>query len=253
MLLVAPHCDDAALSCAGLLARSEPIDILTVFAGTPDSPWPSDWDLTTGFADPAESVLARRAEEEAAIADTPHRLAFLELLDAAYLGAPRSQDAARAINAAIRSWLEKNRDGVVAAPAGAGRRPGRIATRARRVMRVDLPPRHPDHVAVRDAALEVIGATSGRGLLYEEVPYLWGKSAEAEVRRIARRGRFFAETVDVPVDRATKARRIAVYASQAPHLRVGTRRPDSPQDLPAIERYWFLSAAPPRVPGNGSR
>jgi LmbE family N-acetylglucosaminyl deacetylase len=251
VLLVAAHCDDAALSCGALLVRETPVDILTVFAGTPEAPWPSRWDLKTGFGDSTESVRARRAEEEKAFAGTPHRLAFLDLIDSAYVGAARGHDAVRAIRLAIRSWLDHNEEGVIAVPAGAGQRPGRIASRARRVARIDVPARHPDHIVVRDAALDVICAGRADGLLYEELPYLWGKRADDEVRRIGRRRAVQAEAMDVPVNRATKAKRLAIYASQMPHLAVGERRPDRPEDLPAIERYWFVRslvhAVPPQV------
>src|SRR5436305_1067911 len=55
LLLVSPHPDDAALSCAALLARVEPIDVLTVFAGSPDPPSQGSWDRVTGFVDSTES------------------------------------------------------------------------------------------------------------------------------------------------------------------------------------------------------
>lgn len=240
LLLLSAHFDDAALSCAALIARKEPIDLLTVFAGNPSPPRQGEWDRVTGFADSAESRRVRQAEEHSAFADTPHRLAFLDLVDAEYLSGTRAQDDAKSIAAATSRWLEQNVGGLVAVPAGAGRNPGVITTvRHRMGMRVPL--RHPDHLFVRDAALDAVASANAEVVLYEELPYLWGEAAEGEVRRITHSRGLSAQRVVVQVDVRAKAARIAVYASQVQHLTVRGRRVDIAEHLPDEERYWILS------------
>src|SRR5437879_5957076 len=85
LLLLSPHFDDAVLSCAALLARERPLDVLTIFTGVPNPPRQSAWDRTTGFADSTQSVAARRAEEQAAFSGGRHGLAFLDLLETEYV------------------------------------------------------------------------------------------------------------------------------------------------------------------------
>jgi hypothetical protein len=242
LLLLSPHFDDVALSCAALLAREKPIDVLTVLAGAPEPPRQGAWDHVTGFADSTESRRARRAEEQAGFADSPHRLAFLDLLELEYLTGPRAPSDAQSIAATASRWLEQNPCGVVALPAGAGRKPGSLLARLRRLTGASAPLRHPDHLFVRDAALDMaVSRADARAVLYEEFPYVWGGAADGEVRRLARSRSLSAECVALQVDRRCKAARIAVYASQVPHLSVGGRRVDLAEDLPEEERYWILS------------
>jgi LmbE family N-acetylglucosaminyl deacetylase len=242
LLVVSPHLDDAALSCAALLARREPVDVLTVFAGEPHPPRQGPWDYDCGFASSAESVRIRRAEEESAFAGTPHRLAFMDLLEGQYVDWRHDQNEANAIAEAIRRWASANAAGTVALPAGAWRGAGRLrAGLARRLGRSLGPERHPDHVFVRDVALGVL--TERRGvvpLLYEELPYVFGGSAARETRRAAAARGWTAVKVVADVDRAAKAARIAAYATQVPHLMLDGTRLDVAANLPTSERYWLL-------------
>jgi LmbE family N-acetylglucosaminyl deacetylase len=240
LLVLSPHFDDAALSCAALIAREEPIDVVTVFAGRPDPPRQGAWDRRTGFSDSAESNRVRRAEEQAAFAGSPHRLTFLDLVELEYLTASRMRGDAEPIAAAVGHWLEENSHGVVAVPAGAGRSSGLI-TRARRRMGVRIPLRHLDHVFVRDATLDAVPFHSGaQAVLYEEFPYLWGAAADEEVQLSARTRGLSAQLIVTSVDRRAKASRISVYVSQVPHLTVQDRRVDLAENLPEEERYWIL-------------
>jgi LmbE family N-acetylglucosaminyl deacetylase len=240
MLVLSPHFDDAALSCAALIAREKPVDVLTVFAGEPDPPRQGEWDRLTGFSDSTESNRARRAEENAAFAGSPHRLAFLDLVELDYLAGPRVPDDAKTIATAASRWLEEYADGVVAVPAGAGQIAGPI-TRLRRRLGVQIPLRHLDHIFVRDAALDAVPFHSGaEAVLYEEFPYLWGRPADAEVRLVARTRGLSVEQIVAPIDPRAKASRISVYASQVPYLSVQGKRVDLPETLPEEERYWVL-------------
>jgi LmbE family N-acetylglucosaminyl deacetylase len=242
LLLLSPHFDDAALSCAALISRKKPIDVLTVFAGEPAPPRQGKWDRVAGFVDSAESRRVRQAEERAAFGTTPHRLDFLDLLELEYLIGPRTRADAESIALAASRWLENNPGGVVALPAGAGRSPGLI-TRAQRLIGMRKPLRHEDHVFVRDSALDAVASQAdAHAVLYEDFPYLWGEAADKEVRRVTRSRGLSAECVVVQVDRPSKATRIAAYASQAPHLSVRGRRVDVADNLPEEERYWILQS-----------
>jgi hypothetical protein len=240
LLLLSPHFDDAALSCAALIDRAEPADIITVFAGSPDPPVQGDWDRRTGFRDSSASLSARLIEERAAFADTPHRLGTLSLLETQYRSGPRPEADVRTFVSAVSTWLTQNPEATVAAPAGAGRVPGRVRNRLHRLA-PPRPHRHPDHVFVRDAALSVLASfPRATPILYEEFPYLVGASANREIEKLVGKRKLSAIPIVVTVDREVKARRIATYETQVPHLRFEGKRVDDASDLPPIERYWLI-------------
>jgi hypothetical protein len=236
VLVVSPHLDDAILSCAALVDRAEPIDVVTVFSGAPDPPRRGWWDEETGFADSSESLPARRAEDRAAFAGTPHRLTYLDLIENQYLDGPRGEEEAAMIRAAVEGWCAEHPGGTVAVPAGAGGRGGRLGRVLELVGAARDPRPHADHLYVRDALLGVEAPL----LLYEDLPYLFGGSADREARRIARALRRTAVEHVESIDRAAKARRVAAYTSQIPHISPDDGRLDDPAVLPAVERYWFL-------------
>jgi GlcNAc-PI de-N-acetylase len=242
LLLVSPHFDDAALSCAALVGRQQPVDVLTVFAGEPNPPRQGGWDRATGFADSAVSMPTRREEERAAFAATPHRLHLLDLLEGQHLAGRRPAADGDSIVEAVMRWNGHTRGGVVALPAGAGLTPGRVRGRMRRIAGATLrPTQHPDHLFTRDAVLGVLAPLADVQIaLYEEHPYSWVKGADDVVGRLARRHGLTGECIVVPVDRDVKAARIGIYTTQVPHLGVDSRRVDRAQDPPGEERYWLL-------------
>jgi hypothetical protein len=240
LLLLSPHFDDAVLSCEALVGRPEPIDVLTVFAGAPDPPQRGWWDRECGFEDSAESVAARRLEDQAAFAGTPHRLAYLDLLELQHTRRRTDEDRA-AIAEAVRDWASSSPGGTVALPAGAGCSQTRSARWLRRLRREECsPPQHVDHVNLRDAGLEALRRVDATPLLYEEVPYLFGGPADREAERAAASGGWGAELLEADVDPARKAARVAAYASQIPHISPAEGRLDDANVLPARERYWLL-------------
>jgi hypothetical protein len=247
LLIVSPHPDDAAFSCAALLAREEPADLLTVFDGTPQAPRRTVFNALYGFADSTEATTVRRAEDRAALGAGRHRLRSLGLLDAEYLDGPRPAADAAAIRSAIASWAAEGAGGAVALPAGAGCRWGRVRGRLGALPGIRVGPvRNADHLYVREAGLAALGGLPGATpLLYEELPYSWCKGADGQARDAARRWGRHPVGVAVAVDRVRKAARIAVYASQTPHMYAEGGRIDDPAVLPAEERYWWLPPGRP--------
>jgi LmbE family N-acetylglucosaminyl deacetylase len=251
LLIVAPHCDDAVLSCSALLERDEPVCVLNLFAGGPDPPRLGWWDRRCGFATSTEATAARREEELAAHAGTPHEVVFMDLLAVQYVDGARPAADGKAIGKALADWVERNDRGSVALPAAAGW----TVSRARSWLAEHVnwrfvgerpgPPRHPDHLFARDASLAAIVPREGVDvLLYEDLPYSWGRAADAEVRRVESAWSVEAEPFELPVDRGRKATRIAHYTSQIEHISLPNRRLDDPDALPAVERYWRLARAP---------
>lgn len=222
------------------MARQEPIDVITVFAGTPKPPQVGWWDAVTGFVDSDESVTARRREDEAAFAETPHRREYLPLLEAQHR-LPGTAVGLEVLQRTVLEWLDRNPDGTVAVPAGAGCPQGRAARWARRLRRESCsPPQHADHLRVRSAVLSTLRGTDALPLLYEEVPYLFGRPADGEAAKTAARGGWRAELVSLEIDRTQKARRAAAYTSQIPHISPEEGRLDDSRILPPVERYWLL-------------
>jgi LmbE family N-acetylglucosaminyl deacetylase len=240
LLLVSPHLDDAVFSCGALVERTEPIDVVTVFAGAPDPPRQGWWDHECGFASSAESMPARYAEDEAAFAGTPHPRSYLSLLELQY-AEDRSGEEKDVIAAAIRDWVSEHTAGTVVLPAGAGCSTKLTARWLRRLRRESCsPPQHPDHLLVRDVGLQALRDSDAAPVLYEEVPYLWGSAADREAERAAAGGGRRAVLFELEVDRGRKAERIAAYASQIPYMSPSHGRLDEEEILPRSERYWRL-------------
>jgi hypothetical protein len=250
LLLVSPHLDDVALSCGALLDRPEPVDVLTVFAGHPDPPQLGWWDRKIGFASSTENVTTRRAENETAFSEDPHRLINLSLLEIQYTRGRRSETERDAIAREVRSWLGAGA-GTVGIPAGAGLRAGLIRARLERRRRSRVSVVHPDHLFVRDA---VLGATCDDAqatvLLYEELPYLWGSPADSEVAGVSASCGRTAQLVTMAVNPQVKANRIAAYQSQVPYIVDDGSRLDDPNVLPPVERYWYLAPTEEAAPGS---
>lgn len=230
LLIVSPHADDAALSCAALLARDEPVEILTVFTGGSASASRTQRDL----------LQTRRDEERAAFAGGPHRVTLLDLPDPTVIATGRAD----ADGAPVARWLVgwARAGGTVALPVGAGCRWGAVRSRARRVPGVRPGPvRHADHLFLRDVGLAALANVPGVGLLlYEELPYLWCRGGDRQAARAGAVVGLRPTLAVTEVDRRAKAARIAVYASQVGGLNGGPGRVDDPAVLSPVERYWWL-------------
>lgn len=100
---------------------------------------------------------------------------------------------------------------------------------------------NPDHLAVRDAAVRILAdAPHITVVAYEELPYLWHRSADKAIGEFTRQHGLTARPWARPVDREAKARQIAAYRSQLPVIdSVG--RLQQAETLPDTERFWTLS------------
>jgi hypothetical protein len=145
--VLSPHFDDAVLSCWHVLSQPGPLLVVNVFAGAPpeDSP-PGWWDRRTGATDARARVLERAGEDRLALARAGRTAVNLDLPESQHRRrAPTVADVAARVRDAI-----SGSDGLYA-PAGLGA--------------------HPDHMLVRDAALE-LQAEEGRVLvLYADLPH----------------------------------------------------------------------------------
>lgn len=272
-MLLSPHLDDAALSCAAVLAREEPIDVLTVFTGEPDPPTCTHWDNLCGFTGSGEAVRARKEEDRRAFADSPHRTDHLGLIEGQYLEHARPHADAVVLRDRVSSWVGEAQSGVILLPAGAGRTFGPVerlvgepkgarrdrikklvGPRGRRLLaQVNArllvksehaaPDSNPDHRWVRDVAMAAVAGNPAIAIvLYEEVPYLWGSPADDAVRGLARLAGSQAFPLVERIDRVRKADRTSCYLSQMNRLYAPMGRLDSPGGLPETERYWVLKS-----------
>lgn len=259
LLVVSPHLDDAVLSCEAVIGGDRQAEIVTVFTAAPPGDSASAWDTRCGFATSGEAMAARRQEDIAALARTPHRRHELGLREVAY-AAPGSRAADAAV---LTGWLDRwlANDAVpsiVLLPAATGAhgpRAGAAAAAAwlgqgvwRRVKRLSGNSRpvggagvNPDHLWVRDVLARHLARQRTPFLLYEEVPYLWGKRGGATVRRLAADLGMAIERFDLPINTAAKARRVACYRSQVAHLDLRLHPDRLETALPPTERYWRLT------------
>ncbi|HZP30713.1 MAG TPA: PIG-L family deacetylase [Acidimicrobiia bacterium] len=87
IVVISPHLDDAVLGCSYLMARHPGATVVTVFAGRPDAyPEPMErWDALRGFVPGDEVHVARRSEDEAALAVLDAKPVWLDFVEHSYL------------------------------------------------------------------------------------------------------------------------------------------------------------------------
>jgi hypothetical protein len=249
ILVMSPHFDDAALSCAALLERHEPITVYDVFTQRPEPEQVTDWDTRCGFAGSNEAIDARWAEEHDAFEGSPHVVAAVDLLEGHYRTGLRDPRDTERVISAIDSWIAENAASgpvTVALPVGAGSPlgvPTSFVTRlrARRAGTFAFSNSR-DHVWVRDTALEHLRASPEVSIwLYEEYPYQFAMGGERVVPAIETWMERTAALRVLPVDRGLKAQRVAAYTSQLGLLFRSTGARAIERALPRVERYWELS------------
>ena len=112
-LVLSPHLDDALLS-ASTFVLGPPCDVWTVFAGRPNPPRTTDWDVACGFPDSDATMTARLAEDIAAFAGTPARVRQLDAWDGAYVERDVRARQLGEVRAQIEEWLDTQaRDAVL--------------------------------------------------------------------------------------------------------------------------------------------
>lgn len=216
LVVISPHFDDAVFSCGDWLAARPGGTVLTVYSAVPHSSTPlPDRDRRCGFARADQAMLARHAENRAAMEVLGARGLGLGLLDDQY-GAPGT-DAGR-LTGALASALTTLQPDVVLVPLGLF---------------------HHDNLRASDAALvvwrlfrETLGCT---WLAYEDAPYrpapgpVLQRLAELRARHIS-----LTPLVGPQYRGSRKIRAAAAYASH--------RGAPRPGDAAAPERYWHLEA-----------
>jgi LmbE family N-acetylglucosaminyl deacetylase len=82
VLVLSPHLDDAVLDCWSVLASSDDVRVVNVFAGVPPSGFLARWDAACGAVESADQISARIAEDAEVLAELgrqPANLPFLEI------------------------------------------------------------------------------------------------------------------------------------------------------------------------------
>lgn len=235
-MILSPHLDDAILSTFSILDGPGEVLVVNVCDGVPSGGTASDWTRLCGGTDDAIQQRLRAAEDRAALATIGRTAVSLGLLDADQCPAATSAAIAERVSAEVPVAAR------LIAPVGIGS--------------------HPDHLATRDAALEVTAA--GRTVpleLHADLPYAfrcgwppWVSRAEPDphidpdvpweraLRRVpARREALLAVVTSLdPAQRARKARALACYASQLPALAGGPHRSFGDEAL-SFEVRWKLT------------
>lgn len=232
VVVLAPHLDDAVLSCWSILVDDADVTVVTVFAGFP----PADaeaarWDVITGAHDPRRRIEERRAEDCEALALAGRSPVHLGFLEAQY----RPQDPTiDELVAAIAEHVPD--DAVVFAPA---------AIKS-----------HADHVLVRRAALALPAARDVG--LYAELPYAtrfgwptWVTGTESISNvDVDAYWRLYLDGNRRPVIRclteqqqAAKLDALRAYRSQFAALDGGPQRRVSHPELIAYEAFWEAPGA----------
>lgn len=167
LVVVSPHLDDAALSCAGLIAAVPGAIVMTVFAGYPPGRPESlheaitPWDEASGFHIGDDVVAIRRDEDRAALAHLGAVPLWLDYLDSQYTAEPAGFPVLAA--------------GIAAALAGLG-----VETIA-----FPLGLSHTDHERTHEACawlLEEFPALAANWVAFTDVPYRAKHRAQADGR-----------------------------------------------------------------------
>ncbi|MEJ7655442.1 MAG: PIG-L family deacetylase [Thermoleophilaceae bacterium] len=150
LVVVSPHLDDAALSLGATIARATrrgtEVEVLTVFAGDPDTDAPaSPHDRACGFASAAEAARERRAEDRLACEALGARPAWLSFVNNADSDLIADSDLCAAVVERL-------------SPTDTVLLPG-------------FPLDHGDHLRVARALLDEVVRLGARTGLYVEQPY----------------------------------------------------------------------------------
>ncbi len=220
--VVAPHMDDAALSCGQMLSAVPGSQVVTVFASGPHrvDPLP-EWDKLSGWFKPGDDVMGlRQVEDEAAMAAVGAHGHRLDFWDEQYRAGPPVRLARfrpGAVKAAQAKLADPDLEAAVVEELRA------VVTRLGvNLWFIPLGLWHGDHKMTARACLTVAREMPDRRwAVYEELPYRWEVPLEvtAAKDRLQREG-FVLEPADFPSspDNAKKYAMLRCYRSQLPCL-----------------------------------
>lgn len=236
--ILSPHFDDAVLSCWHVLTSAADVRVVNVFAGAPPAGAGAGWwDREGGAGDPADAVRARVGEDRRALALVGREATNLDFLDAQYrLDEQPIEPLVEALAAEVLP------ETTVYAPAAVGPLPA--------IQRSPYPSGtpHPDHLALRTAALRL--AERGRDLrLYADLPHasVYASAPESweDVLAAAGLDPLALERVATPLTGEAFERKleaVRTYASQVAVIEdVFKRRLDDPELL-GHEVEWRVKA-----------
>jgi LmbE family N-acetylglucosaminyl deacetylase len=227
--IVSPHLDDAVLGCGRLLARHPGGTVITVFTGSPAAyPDPmTRWDALAGFAPGDDVLLARKREDERALAELRARPVWLDLVEHQYLERAHWVGAKQIVEA-LDAALRAARPSAVFMPFGLA---------------------NPDHAATHEAARAVRERHPELAwFCYEDSGYKHIPGVLAW--RVAQlfRSRIWPTPAAPPVDPGEE-RKLAAFACYASQVRALEADWQIGRKLaaPAAEQYWRLESPPPLI------
>jgi LmbE family N-acetylglucosaminyl deacetylase len=146
VLVISAHLDDAILGAGQFIAGRPDCVVVTVLAGDPPSRTIlTSYDASTGFKSAAEAMDARRAEDLEAMSVLQAEARHMDSVDSQYGGKLKPA----AVVKQLGELIDELDPEFVLAPLGLV---------------------HPDHEAVREAALEAMGDRETPLWLYEDLP-----------------------------------------------------------------------------------
>jgi LmbE family N-acetylglucosaminyl deacetylase len=215
-LVVSPHLDDAALGAGQFIAGRPDCVVVTVFAGIPPAKSVlTAYDVKCGFTSAAEAIEARRAEDLEAMSVLQAKAKHLDFVDSQYGGKLKTAALVKQLSELI-SEIDPE---FVLAPLGLI---------------------HPDHVAVRQAVLEILTNLEMAVWLFEDLPARV-QSPEAVVQALKElRNRGYETELGFigTGPTATKMDALWAYRSQ-----IGLPEFRNRHELLVEERFWKISEA----------
>jgi len=220
ILVVAPHLDDAVLSCGDLLSARSYATVVTVFAGTPPHPdILTDWDAASGFSSAGEAMQSRRQEDRAALQMLDATPRWLDFLDSQYGDTPPTA----AVAMALSKVLDETKPAAVLFPAGLF---------------------HSDHVLVHKTILQICSSyPQMKWLMYEETSYRRiAGLLQCRLQALLNEGWQATPMPDIGKQGQGKRDALQCYASQLRALQAVVRSGYS--DAFSAERYWTVAFMP---------
>jgi LmbE family N-acetylglucosaminyl deacetylase len=238
--ILAPHLDDAVLSCWSVLTAATDVRVLNVFAGVPRAGSVGWWDRETGALDSVARMRDRLREDAEALACAGRDAINLDVLELQYRdgGDPTPEE----LLAAVAGHVDTD---VVYGPAGIGG--------------------HGDHLLVRS----LLGPLEDRGLdvrVYAELPYCarhgwpgWVSGATGDDRADDQWARAIGGLeIDIgartprairltPAAQEAKRRALAAYRSQFEALTASSSLHVTDPLVWPFEAFWEPTAGAPVI------